>query len=261
MKNLIKLFTICLCIVCNVFAQESTAVEKSKEDILKELIENSSQSKEVLPIKLGIAVDRVSQEVRDIHSELQYGSGLIIRHVEEPSAASRAGLKVGDILVGFGGQYLVHPVQLEIFLNHAKEGNQVSISLLRDGEKKIKKVRLGKVQKAQINKRYTIKDVIFESSMRYKDKDGKLQEIKIKGSDAIEKSIRELLKSDISDDVMEQILSQIPHKSEGNDEIIINKKVIIDSDGKAKIVEVEEGNKSSEILKKYLNDKGKSKTK
>jgi S1-C subfamily serine protease len=62
-------------------------------------------------------------------------SGLLLVGIESDSPASRAGLIVGDILVGIDGQTLSSPEDLQAHLDSQMIGKAVSVDVLRGGQK------------------------------------------------------------------------------------------------------------------------------
>jgi S1-C subfamily serine protease len=60
-------------------------------------------------------------------------SGLLIVRVEEGSAAEQGGLLIGDILVGFAGQALNDPSELQAALAGDMAGKSVAVEVIRGG--------------------------------------------------------------------------------------------------------------------------------
>jgi hypothetical protein len=82
---------------------------------------------------LGVATTRVTGVLR-ANLKLQQGVGLVVEQVVEESPAAAAGLRRYDILQKFNDQLLVNPQQLGSLVRLAKAGEQVTLSVLREGE-------------------------------------------------------------------------------------------------------------------------------
>ncbi len=71
------------------------------------------------------------------------GSGLVVNHVVEKSPAAAA-LKEHDILLKLDDQILIETRQLSVLIRQRKEGDEVTLTLLRGGKESTAKVKLGK---------------------------------------------------------------------------------------------------------------------
>ncbi len=71
------------------------------------------------------------------------GSGLVVNHVVEKSPAA-AVLKEHDILLKLDDQILIETRQLSVLIRQRKEGDEVTLTLLRGGKETTAKVKLGK---------------------------------------------------------------------------------------------------------------------
>jgi S1-C subfamily serine protease len=78
---------------------------------------------------LGVA----SQAVRLDATAAGQDSGLLIVNVEGDSPAGRAGLLVGDVLIGIEGTPTLHAEDLQGQLGPERVGAAVTLSLLRGG--------------------------------------------------------------------------------------------------------------------------------
>ena len=69
--------------------------------------------------------------------------GVKLDGVSEGSPAEKAGLKGGDIIVGFGGEPVKNIEDFMAGLVKHKPGDEVDVLVKRDGEEKTLKVKLG----------------------------------------------------------------------------------------------------------------------
>jgi serine protease Do len=64
----------------------------------------------------------------------EQASGLLVMGVEKDSPAAQGGLKVSDIIVGFGGQAVADHDELLIQLNSGAVGKASQVEVLRGGK-------------------------------------------------------------------------------------------------------------------------------
>lgn len=95
-------------------------------------------------VSIGVAVERISDELRDQLPQLKPAAGLIIRHVMDKSDAANAGLQKGDILLTWNGDSLVHPEQLRVLVQSAKPSQEINVTYLRKGTEQQAKLTLSK---------------------------------------------------------------------------------------------------------------------
>ena len=118
--------------------QEINALEQklSKlENLSKQIEEDLSHLKEknMLPQgSLGIVMENMPG-----------GKGVLINYIVDGSAADRAGLEKGDIILSYDG-YSIHSVEeLVSLIDRTRSGTEVKIKISRVRESKILKVQLG----------------------------------------------------------------------------------------------------------------------
>jgi serine protease Do len=84
------------------------------------------------PRRLGIEYQEISgQLARYFHLDSE--RGLLVTEVEAGSAAERAGLKAGDVLLAFGGQAVDDGMELRREIQRVENG-EVAVKVLRDGK-------------------------------------------------------------------------------------------------------------------------------
>jgi membrane-associated protease RseP (regulator of RpoE activity) len=79
---------------------------------------------------LGVRLTDLSSELRE-HYGAPKDSGVLVASVEEDSPAAKAGVKVGDIIVGVDGQEVESSSDLRRALKDKKDGDSVRIEVLR----------------------------------------------------------------------------------------------------------------------------------
>jgi len=98
--------------------------------IIPDLIETGHVSRGWLGIQMH---DLSRTEARDLG--LKAVSGVVINQVLDNSPAQEAGIKSGDILVGFNNQPVKDIAQLQVLVSTVSKGSGVPIEVLRDGNK------------------------------------------------------------------------------------------------------------------------------
>lgn len=73
---------------------------------------------------------------------LPRGTGLVVEHVA-PKSPAAAVLQQHDILLRFEDQILIEPRQLSVLVRNRQEGEEVTLTYLRGGQKATAKVKLG----------------------------------------------------------------------------------------------------------------------
>ena len=81
---------------------------------------------------LGVGLERV----RD-------GGGARVDSVEENSAAERAGLREGDVIVGYNGETIGTPWDLTRAVLKSEPGDRVDLEIERDGDRQTVRAELG----------------------------------------------------------------------------------------------------------------------
>lgn len=94
---------------------------------------------------MGIGTTPVASVLRD-HLELDDGFGIQIQQVVEDSPAAKAGLRENDILTKFDDQLLISPEHLSLLVQRLKEGDTVTLTLIRKGAEQKIDVTLGGIE-------------------------------------------------------------------------------------------------------------------
>jgi serine protease Do len=83
--------------------------------------------------RLGVQVQTLDQSLADSF-KLKAPNGALIAKVEPDSAAAKAGLKVGDVILKFNGSPIVDAGQLSARVGTATPGDKASLEIWRDGK-------------------------------------------------------------------------------------------------------------------------------
>ncbi len=119
----------------------------SVNSIITSIIEKGYVEK----VYIGVTVSQVNSNRRrsgNQDTDAQYG--LTVESVTEDSPAEKAGIKEGDVITAFNGEKLTSATELTSLLNKCKEGDEVILTINRDGETQKIKVTLGVRQQAAL---------------------------------------------------------------------------------------------------------------
>jgi serine protease Do len=115
-------------------------------NIMNQLIEKGS----VRRGRLGVVIQPLSPEQASTLG-LSEGRGVVIRQVEKGSAAERAGLREGDVIVAFNGTPVIDGNSLRNQVAGAQPGTEVTLTIFRDGHEQQVRVTLGEFISATDN--------------------------------------------------------------------------------------------------------------
>ena len=106
-------------------------------DVYKQLIENGKVARPYI----GMSGRDISEEVAKKNNLPK--TGVYVVSVEEFSAAEKAGIKAGDLIVAFDGEDVTTMDKLNELKNKHNIGDEVKIKLIRNGEEKEVSITLG----------------------------------------------------------------------------------------------------------------------
>ena len=86
--------------------------------------------------KLGVVIQDVTPDIAEALS-LSHAGGALIAQVEAGSAADKAGLKAGDVIVGVDGQDTENAADLRNQVGLVPVGKPLSVTVMRGGDKQI----------------------------------------------------------------------------------------------------------------------------
>ena len=84
---------------------------------------------------LGVGIDDVNQAMAD-YLEMEKPMGALVNQVSEGSAAEKAGIEVGDVIVNFNGKKIKTRQSLPPVVGTVKPDTEVSLQVFRDGKVK-----------------------------------------------------------------------------------------------------------------------------
>jgi len=99
--------------------------------------------------RLGVEVQTLDQSLADSF-KLKSPNGALVAQVEPDSAAARAGIKVGDVILKFNGHPIVDAGQLSAQVGVATPGDQATIDIWRDGKTQSLTATIGSASAATV---------------------------------------------------------------------------------------------------------------
>lgn len=94
---------------------------------------------------LGVSIDDVTPKLaRKKH--LSVDEGVLVTDVTDDSPADNAGIREGDVIVEYDGKKISDSEDLTTEVRKTKPGTEVTVTLLRDGEKKSVKVTIARLR-------------------------------------------------------------------------------------------------------------------
>ena len=93
------------------------------------------------PTRLGVAIQEVDSGLANAFG-VEPGTGALVAAVEQGSAAAAAGIQPGDVITGFAGQEVKGPQHLQRLVREASPGDELSLTVNREGRQKSLSVAL-----------------------------------------------------------------------------------------------------------------------
>jgi serine protease Do len=90
----------------------------------------------VYSTNLGMQTENLTRQLGDFFG-VKNGEGVLVRNVTKGSAAEKAGLKAGDVIVRVGEEKLSDRGDLARILRKHREGGKVNVSIVRDRKEQI----------------------------------------------------------------------------------------------------------------------------
>jgi len=98
---------------------------------------------------LGITMQDIDAELAEA-LDLSEGAGVLVNSVIDDSPADKAGLADGDVIVTFAGKEIEDTGDLSRAVRKTQPGDEIEVEVLRDGERRIIAVTVGK-REPQVN--------------------------------------------------------------------------------------------------------------
>jgi serine protease Do len=112
-------------------------------EIAAPIVDQLKDGREIERGFLGVGIDPVSDDLADSLG-LPRNRGEIIQNVQDDSAAERAGIQPGDIVVSIDGQAVTSEQTLSFLVANTAPGTRIAIELIRNGERRTVNAVVGK---------------------------------------------------------------------------------------------------------------------
>jgi len=99
--------------------------------------------------RLGVTIQELNQALADSF-KLKSPNGALISSISPDSAAQKAGLKPGDIILSFNGRPIEQSGDLAAMVGMSKPGAKVALEVMRDGRKQEIDATLGEAKPEQV---------------------------------------------------------------------------------------------------------------
>lgn len=93
---------------------------------------------------LGVAIQDLTPELAK-QFNVPNGAGALVGGVNEDSAAARAGIKSGDVIISFNGTPVADSRNLKLTVGRASPGAKAEVKVIRDGKEKVFNVTLSEL--------------------------------------------------------------------------------------------------------------------
>ncbi len=108
------------------------------KDVMQDILKNGKVSRGYLGVDIGPLSDEIAKM-----ADLPNNDGVLIRAVRPNTAAEKAGVEPGDIVLKVNGKKVRTPAELSSLIGAKDPGDEVKMLINRDGKEKTIKVRLG----------------------------------------------------------------------------------------------------------------------
>jgi len=110
--------------------------------VVRDVVEQLRDSGAVQRGWLGVSIQNVDKNLSEAFG-LDRPAGALVAQVVEGSPAEEAGIREGDVIVEFDGEYIETSSELPHVVGLVKPGSEVKVGLIRDGDKKTLSVEVG----------------------------------------------------------------------------------------------------------------------
>ncbi|MDZ7754307.1 MAG: DegQ family serine endoprotease [Gammaproteobacteria bacterium] len=110
-------------------------------DMAMDVVEQIKTSGRVSRGWLGVLIQDVSQELAESFG-MDRPRGALVAQVLPDSPAAEAGIRVGDVILGFDGENVEHSSDLPPIVGRTRAGSKVAVEVLRDGRVQALKVTI-----------------------------------------------------------------------------------------------------------------------
>lgn len=96
--------------------------------------------------QLGVMIQDLTRELAEAFDIDSQQRGVLIAEVQEDSAADKAGLKAGDVVISVDGEPVDNSSQLRNEIGQRRIGDSLKLTILREGKTRVVKAKVGEAQ-------------------------------------------------------------------------------------------------------------------
>ncbi|MGV6850829.1 MAG: DegQ family serine endoprotease [bacterium] len=120
-------------------------------DMVKTLMDQLVEFGEVQRGQLGVHIQDLTDDLAEaLDVDLERGQGVVVSSVEPGTAAQKAGIETGDVIISVNGKSVKSASQLRNAVGLLRIGDDVKVTLIHDGDEKTVSAELGAAESAQI---------------------------------------------------------------------------------------------------------------
>lgn len=112
-------------------------------DLATGIIDQLTEQKSVSRGWMGVAIQNITKEMAEYY-KIKEAKGVFVAKVYSGEPADDAGIKAGDVIVKINDKDIKNSRDLTLTVAQSSAGEKIKVILLREGEKKTIKVKLGK---------------------------------------------------------------------------------------------------------------------
>jgi Do/DeqQ family serine protease len=112
-------------------------------------IEQILEHGEVKRGQLGVIIQDLTRDLAEAFDIKKQQRGVLIAEVQPDSAADKAGLEAGDIVISIDGEAVESSAQLRNEIGQRRIGDSIKLTILREGRTKIVKAKVGEASSQQ----------------------------------------------------------------------------------------------------------------
>ncbi len=108
-----------------------------------DIVDSLTRTGKVVRGWMGIAIQEVTPALAKSFKLPEQRRGVLISDVNEQGPSAKAGLKRGDVIIGFGGRQVDSVSQLRNLVARTKVGRETTVKVLRDGQEELLNLTIG----------------------------------------------------------------------------------------------------------------------
>ena len=117
-------------------------------NMISGIMDQLIQYGEVRRGRIGVGIQNITPELQEAMG-LSSRDGALVRQVEADSPAEKAGIKVGDVIIGFNGHEILDSDDIRNAVGAIERGHRAKISYMRDGKKYSTRISVEKAPDAE----------------------------------------------------------------------------------------------------------------